>query len=142
MKLTVYFENAFWYGLVEYTDCADHYKVLKYIFGSEPKDSDIFTFIYKKLPYLIERNDKIAAESARTEAAPSDKRINPKRMQRELNKVKNKPAVSTKAQMELARVHDLIKKEKKLNKKKQKQDMKERQFQLKKKKRLEKKKGH
>ncbi|MGT2659592.1 DUF2992 family protein, partial [Streptococcus saliviloxodontae] len=37
MKLTVFFENAFWYGLIEYMD-NNHYKVIKHLFGSEPKD--------------------------------------------------------------------------------------------------------
>ncbi|MBM7636332.1 YjdF family protein [Streptococcus saliviloxodontae] len=141
MKLTVFFENAFWYGLIEYMD-NNHYKVIKHLFGSEPKDFEIFEFIYEKLPRLIDENNKIVVSSSAIKSVPKDKKINPKRMQREINKAKNKPVVSTKAQMELSKVHELIKKEKRAHRKKYKEEMKERQFQLKKEKRMEKRKGH
>jgi uncharacterized protein yjdF len=142
MKLTIYFDNAFWYGLIEYTDYNNNYRVIKHLFGSEPKDFEVFEFIYKKLPYLIEKNNKIVVSSSELQILPKDKKINPKRMQREINKAKNKPVVSTKAQKELSKVHELVKKEKRLSNKRRKEEMKERRFQLKAQKRLEKRKGH
>ncbi|MBP2622592.1 YjdF family protein [Streptococcus oricebi] len=136
MKLTIYFEDAFWYGLVEYTDSHEHYRVIKYTFGSEPKDFEVLKFIHQRLPALISKNDRVAVDRLQEETPPSDRKMNPKRMQRAINKQKKKPAVSTKAQMELTKVHELMKKEKKRSRREKKQEQKDIQYQLRRKKRF------
>jgi len=45
MKMTVYFDGAFWSALIEFTDSKKRYKAFRYVFGKEPKDNDILNFI-------------------------------------------------------------------------------------------------
>lgn len=44
MKLTVYFDGSFWCGLVEAED-AGTIRVFKHVFGSEPKDEEVWDFV-------------------------------------------------------------------------------------------------
>ncbi len=81
MKLTIYFDGSFWCGLVE-AETDGHYQVIRYVFGAEPKDADVFTFIAKRLPRLLDEAGTVAAEKK------SEKKINPKRMQRLINREK------------------------------------------------------
>ena len=46
-KLTVFFENPFWVGIFENFE-NDNLSVCKVIFGSEPKEYEIYNFILKK----------------------------------------------------------------------------------------------
>lgn len=134
-KLTVYFEDAFWVGLFE-TITDDYYETCKVFFGSEPKDYDVYKFIltnYSKLEFGRIQN---------TEEIKPVKKINPKRIHRQISKELNKKGISTKAQMAISAGRELNKKERKKKKsevKKETQIEKYVQKQIKKKK---KKKGH
>lgn len=48
MKLTIFFDGSFWCGLVE-DDEDGKIKVLKHIFGPEPKDTEVLTFVNTQL---------------------------------------------------------------------------------------------
>ncbi len=143
MKLTIYFDNDFWYGLIEYTDTKENYRVIRHLFGKEPKDPEIFLFVNKVLPRLILKNNKLAKDQNNFSSYKAkEKKTNPKRMQREINRAKRKPIVSTKAQLELQKTHELLKKEKRKQSKRNKDLAKEYKFKLKQEKKLKKHKGH
>lgn len=71
------FENPFWIGLYERID-GDKYEVCKITFGAEPKDYEVYDFLLKnwhKLKFSPPvKTDKV-----------EEHKINPKRMQREIN---------------------------------------------------------
>ena len=46
-NFTVLFEDPFWIGLFE-LECENEYSICKIVFGSEPKDYDVYNFILKK----------------------------------------------------------------------------------------------
>lgn len=61
MKLTIYFDGSFWCGLVE-AEFDGHYQAIRYVFGPEPKDADIFAFIATRLPHLLEQSGTVSAK--------------------------------------------------------------------------------
>lgn len=118
MKMTVYFDGTFWCALIEYSDTKQHYRAFRYVFGKEPKTSDIITFIGKDLTIWMKRQEEISPSTPTLEIQSSPKKQNPKRMQRELSRAKKQPIVSTKAQLALQKIHDLVKQKRKTAKKK------------------------
>lgn len=140
MKMNVYFEEPFWYALIEYYSDNSSFKILKYCFGKEPKTFEIQHFVDKKLDTLIYKNEKIKTTIPLNHL--NQKSTNPKRMQRELNKAKKKPVLSTKAQLTLQQQHNALKKEKKEQQKQHKSALREKKYHLKCQKKLQKKKGH
>lgn len=135
MKLTIYFDGSFWCGLVE-AETDGHYQVIRYVFGAEPKDADVFAFIAKRLPRLLDEAGTVAAEKK------SEKKINPKRMQRLINREKRQPVVSTKAQLAISELREQTKTLNKAQKKLRKAQAAEARFQQKQTKKHEKHKGH
>ncbi|MGT2907362.1 YjdF family protein [Streptococcus dentiloxodontae] len=142
MKMTVYFDGAFWAALIEYRDKKQGYQAFRYVFGKEPKKEDIFRFIYKDLSSWMNRQEKLGVKVDSSAIFQEHKRVNPKRMQREISRAKKQPVLSTKAQQVMQESHDLLKKERKAAKKQKRQAYKEAQFLLKQQKRHQKKKGH
>lgn len=144
MKLTVYFDGSYWCGLIEYEGFKGDYRVTKYIFGPEPKDKEVEVFVHSNLQLIIDRNDvKIASDNiSLVKEKPEEKKVNPKKMQRKINKEKSKPALSTKAQATMQENREQAKLARKKRTKKNKELQKEKKFQLKQKKKKEKKKGH
>jgi len=63
MKMTVYFDGAFWSALTEFTDSKKRYKAFRYVFGKEPKDDDILNFIDVSLGKWLRRYDKVEVSS-------------------------------------------------------------------------------
>ena len=112
-KLTVFFENPFWVGVLE---CNEDGKltVSKLTFYKEPKDYEIRNFILK----------------------------NYKKRQRDVRKQVQLQGVGTKSQQALKLQHDQSKSEHILQNKKQKELGKMRLFALKQQKKKEKHKGH
>lgn len=135
MKLTIYFDGSFWCGLVE-NETDGHYQAIRYVFGPEPKDADVLTFIFEQLPQLLERSSSVAAEKK------SNKKQNPKRLQRLINREKRKPVVSTKAQRTMSELRDQTKFENKANKRQKKAALINERFQKRQEKKREKHKGH
>lgn len=142
MKLTVYFDSSYWYGLIEYSDFQNNYRAIKYLFGKEPKDDEIFSFISHILPQLITENDALYLEGAPISFQKPLKRINPKRMQRNINREKKKPVLSTKSQLAISESREQLKSIKQKNSKLQKEQDKQRKFELKQQKKYQKHKGH
>lgn len=135
MKLTIYFDGSFWCGLVE-AETDGHYQVVRHVFGAEPKDADVMEFIAKRLPYLLEHSGSVATEQK------SEKKMNPKRMQRLINREKRQPVVSTKAQLAISELRDQAKTASKSQRREKKAEYAEARFQQKQAKKREKHKGH
>lgn len=92
-KLTVLFEEPFWIGLYERAD-GEQYKVCKITFGAEPKDYEIYDFFLKNWSRL-RFSPPVEAEM------PENRQINPKRMQRQINRRVFDAGIGTKAQQAL-----------------------------------------
>jgi len=119
MKLTILFNGQFWEGVVEsYQDgCL---KAGRHIFGSEPKDSEVFDFVNNLAAKLLE-----GTAASVDVSLVEDKKINPKRRSREAAKEMSIRGISTKAQEALQLEQELQKKEKKVQTKAEREEEKE-----------------
>ena len=119
-NLTILFEAPFWIGLYERTDNGK-YEVCKITFGSEPKDYEVYEFLLKnwhKLRFSPPIQSKVAME----------RKINPKRMQREIQSQLQDKGIGTKAQQALKLQHEQCKLERQTKSREQKDAEKDRQF--------------
>lgn len=92
-KLTVFFEDPFWVGVYERVFEAE-LEVCKITFGAEPRDGEIYEFILCSFNRLVFSSPVKAEEKQET-------KINPKRMQREINKQLDFHGIGTKSQQAL-----------------------------------------
>lgn len=132
-SLTVLFDAPFWIGLYERT-YNDKYEVCKITFGSEPKDYEVYQFL---LSHWHKLNFSPAIQTDKT----TDRKINPKRMHREINKQIRNTQIGTKAQQALKIQHEQQKELFKSKKRENKENRKERQFILRQEKKKAKHKG-
>ncbi len=133
-SLTVFFENPFWVAVYE-REYAGKYELCKVTFGAEPKDYEIYDYFLKNFNHL--RFSPPVSSARRKE-----KRFNPKRMQREINKQMQKRVMGTKAQQALKLQQEQNKKKRKTRSREMLEAEKERQFELHQQKRKDKHKGH
>lgn len=121
-SLTIMFEAPFWIGLYERYDDGK-YEVCKITFGAEPKDYEVYDFLlknWKKLKFSPQIKSEIMEE----------KKINPKRLQREINNQLQDRGIGTKAQQALKLQHEQNKLERKTKNREQREAEKERQYAL------------
>ena len=131
--LTVYFDGQFWIGIYERIS-EGRLEVSKITFGAEPKDYEVYGFILK--------NWKNLKFSPRIEDnAKENRKINPKRMQREINKQLKNKGVGTKSQQELKLQQEQNKLDRKSLRKMKKEEEKRIQFELRQKKKKAKHRG-
>lgn len=97
--LTILFEEPFWIGLFERLD-GHKYEVCKVTFGAEPKDYEVYEFILRKW-YELKFSPSL---SHKTESA---RKINPKRLQREIKNSLQNTGIGTKAQQALKSRHEI-----------------------------------
>lgn len=121
-SLTIMFENPFWIGLYERFDNGT-YEVCKITFGAEPKDYEIYD-------YLLQNWLKLKFSPPIKTDKTKDRKINPKRMQREINSQLEDKGIGTKAQQALQLQREQSKVEKRARTKEQKEAEKERQYAL------------
>ena len=133
-KLTVYFEDPFWVGLYE-REASGTYQVCKITFGAEPKDYEVYAF-------LLEHWRHLPFSPSMEAAAPEERRINPKRMQRQIQKSLQNTGIGTKAQQALQLQREQGKEARKKVSRKEREAEADRQFALRQEKRREKHKGH
>ncbi len=133
-KLTVFFEEPFWVGVCE-RECSGRYEVCKITFGAEPKDYEVYDFMLKNY-------DRLRFSPSLEAEVVADKRINPKRMQRKINKQLDSAGIGTKAQQALKLQQEQGKLERKVRSRQQREAEQERQFELRQEKRKEKHRGH
>ncbi len=133
-RLTVYFENPFWVGVFERI-ISGKIETCKVVFGAEPKDFEVYNFILKNY-YNLRFSKPILVETK------VEKRINPKRLQREIRKATQEKGISTKAQLAIKFEQESRKVERKKASKDKKALKKELNFKRKQEKKKKKKKGH
>lgn len=131
--LTILFEEPFWIGLFERLD-GHKYEVCKVTFGAEPKDYEVYELILRKW-YELKFSPSL---SHKTESA---RKINPKRLQREIKNSLQNTGIGTKAQQALKLQHEQFKMERKVQSKAKREAEKERQYFLRQEKKKAKHKG-
>lgn len=133
-KLTVFFEEPFWLGLYEREDDGQ-YEVSKVTFGAEPKDYEVYAYFLANF-YTLRFSPSTEA------AAEEERRISPKRRQREAQKAVQTFGIGTKAQQALKLQQEQGKLEHKARSREQREAEDAHQFQLKQQKRRKKHRGH
>jgi hypothetical protein len=131
--LTVYFEEPFWVGVYERVSDGT-LTVCKITFGAEPKDYDVYQFLldhWRELRFSppVPYDGKPAVT------------MNPKRMQRAIQRQLHKPGISTKSQQALKLQHETGKAERKSKSREQREAEKQRKFDLKRQKKKQKHRG-
>lgn len=119
-SLTVLFEEPFWIGLYERFEHGQ-YEVCKVTFGAEPKDYEVQEFLLKnwhKLRFSPAVHTEITAE----------RKINPKRRQREVSSQLQNRGIGTKAQQALKLQQEQNKMEKKLQSREQREAEREQRY--------------
>ena len=133
-KLTVFFDDPFWVGVFESAD-GNVLKVAKVTFGSEPKDGEIYDFLLKNYNRL-QFSQPIADEKA------PEKRINPKRMQRDIHRQMAAKSIGTKAQQALKEEQENKRITRKAFNREKTEAEKQQQFELRQEKKKQKHRGH
>ena len=133
-SITVLFDEPFWVAVYE-RQFGNKYEACKIIFGAEPKDYEVYA-------YLLKNYDSLKFSPAIKTKKFADKHINPKRMQRLVNKQLNSIGIGTKAQQAFKLMQEQSKQMRKTTSKQKREEEKERKFELKSAKRKEKHKGH
>ncbi|MFE0566160.1 YjdF family protein [Priestia megaterium] len=136
MSLTIYHDGQFWVGIIEVVEDGK-LRAFRYVFGTEPKDTEILDFIYYKLLNIINQS----VHSGIDVEEKSDKKINPKRLQRQVAKQINKVGVTTKAQEAMKQEYEEKKKNKKKRAKQYREELKDQKYLMKKQKAKAKHKG-
>ena len=131
-RLTVFFEEPFWTGVFE---CIwnGRLRVCRVIFGSEPKDGEVYDFILRNY-YKLKYSSEITADIKKTAG-------NPKRIRREVRKSVKCRGVGTKSQLALKLQREQSKVERKIISRERREAEKQRQFELKRQKRKKKRRG-
>ncbi len=132
-SLTVYFEDPFWVGVYEVHE-GDTVIATKVTFGSEPKDYQIYDYFFRNWSRL--RYGPPVPDDGK-----EPRRVNPKRMQRQIQRALSQTGVGTKAQQALAAQRQEAAAEAKARKRQRSKEEKEAQFELRQKKKKEKHKG-
>lgn len=133
-KLTIFFEGPFWVGVFE-RFFEGNYEISKVVFGSEPKDCEVYELILKNF-------NNIPFSTAIPMETEDHKKINPKRLQRKIKKETENNGIGTKAQNAIKLQMEASKSLRKSNAKVFKEKQKERKFELKQLKKKEKHRGH
>lgn len=133
-RLTVYFEDPFWVGGYE-RECGKHYEAAKITFGAEPKDYEVYAF-------LLSHWQQLRFSPTIETAKPLERKMNPKRLQRDAHRMTQQTGIGTKAQQALKAQQEQGKLERKTISREQREAEKEQKFLLREEKRREKHRGH
>ncbi|MDF3001726.1 MAG: hypothetical protein K0Q48_1845 [Bacillota bacterium] len=132
-QLTVYFDDPFWVGIYERSE-DNMIQACRILFGSEPKDYEIYAFINRNWNQLSFSPPVPGSDF-------EDHRINPKRLQRQIARQLTIPGVGTKAQQALKALQENQKAERTLKARMKKEQEKDRKFELRREKQKQKHKG-
>ena len=132
-SFTILFEDPFWIGLYERVRDGT-YEVCKITFGAEPKDYEVYSFLLQNwnkmrftLPIKTEKIEK--------------RKINPKRLQRQISSQLEDRGMGTKAQQVLQLQREQNKAAKRIKTKDQKEIERKQQYALRQEKKKAKHKG-
>lgn len=132
-SFTILFENPFWIGLYERVRDGT-YEVCKITFGAEPKDYEVYSFLlqnWNKLRFTLPiKTEKI-----------EKRKINPKRLQRQISSQLEDRGMGTKAQQVLQLQREQNKAAKRIKTKEQKEIERKQQYALRQEKKKAKHKG-
>lgn len=131
-RLTVYFEEPFWVGVYERSD-GGKLTVAKVIFGTEPKDYEVYAYFLKNW-HNLRFSSPLAQEQP-------EKAMNPKRMQRAISKQLAQTGTGTRAQQALKLQQEQNKLERKTKHRREKEEEKERKLEIRQQKKKEKHRG-
>jgi len=108
VKLTVFYDGQFWVGVVEEI-VNGKLRAGRYLFGSEPKDQEVFAFVNTKLlDFMNGLSEQLSVENRQP------KKMNPKRLARQVAREMKANGVSTFAQAALQLEYEKRKKEKQI----------------------------
>jgi hypothetical protein len=133
-RLTVFFEDPFWVGVYE-RNCDGKLEAARIVFGAEPKDYEVYELMLNRwgsLAFSPPVHGSISMETI----------LNPKRRQREAQKLLSEKGAGTKAQQALKLQHEQNAAMRKADAHERTEEEKERQFELRQQKRKEKHRGH
>lgn len=133
-KLTVCFDGQFWIGIFE-IQSENKLSVCRYVFGAEPKDSDIYDLILNKWKELKFSPTVAVEKILRTSR-------NPKVRQRKIKTILKRQDIGTKAQQAIKLQTEQRKTERKAYNKVRRENEKQLQFTLRQQQKKEKHKGH
>ena len=133
-SLTVLFEDPFWIGIYE-REGEGSYEVCKITFGAEPRDYEVYDFIMQNF-HRLRFSPSVETQSI------DDKRVNPKRIQREIQKQLQETVISTKAQQALSLQREQQKLTRKAVSREELELEEKRRYELHQEKRKEKHSGH
>jgi hypothetical protein len=133
-KLTVFFDDPFWVGVFERTD-GGLLETARAVFGSEPKDYEVYAFILENY-YKLGFSRPVRIETGIV------RRINPKRLQRIVQREIGQFGVGTKAQQVMKLEHEARKQERRQLSKAEREERERLDFEKRQEKKKEKKKGH
>ncbi|KLU62456.1 hypothetical protein CEB3_c11900 [Peptococcaceae bacterium CEB3] len=105
MKLTVYYDDQFWVGVVE-ERVQTGLTVARHVFGSEPHDSDVLWFVNHVMLDLLTGSKPLTYD-----ARPKVRPVNPKRLARQVSKEMRVQGVSTLSQQAIKENLKSLKKE-------------------------------
>ncbi|WP_019537275.1 YjdF family protein [Paenibacillus ginsengihumi] len=135
MKLTVFYDGQFWVGVVEEV-VNGKLRAGKYLFGSEPKDQEVFAFVNTKLlDFMNGVSEQLSVENRQP------RKMNPKRLARQAAREMKANGVSTFAQAALQLEYEKRKKEKQILRRDRREALKEYKREIKRKKAKEKHRG-
>ena len=132
LRLTVFFADPFWVGVFEKYE-GGSLSVCKVTFGAEPTDAELYAFLLRNFDRL--------RFGAPVRAKPKKTADNPKRRQREANRLLNGTGVGTKSQQALQQQYEANKLERKQQTKARRDAEKQRKYELKQQKKKEKHRG-
>ena len=132
-SFTILFEDPFWIGLYERVRDGT-YEVCKITFGAEPKDYEVYSFFFffwNKMRFTLPiKTEKI-----------EKRKINPKRLQRQISSQLEDRGMGTKAQQVLQLQREQNKAAKRIKTKEQKEIERKQQYALRQEKKKAKHKG-
>lgn len=135
MELSIFYNGQFFVALVEYK-MVNNSKFIQYTFGNEPDDLEVLDFIHHQLMKSIDDVQTIVCTKN------ISRKVNPKRLPRQIAKEQKKPKYSTQAQIAIKKELELKKKQKRKRYKEKRDAFQKRKREIKKVKAKEKHKGH
>lgn len=125
MKLTIYHDGQYWVGVLEQQE-QDQLKAAKWLFGTEPKDTEVLEFIFHQATELLDQTTHSLDHLMKS----NSKRINPKRLARQVAKEMAERGVSTYAEQAMQKELEGKKRERNILNREQKKLIQQRKREL------------
>ena len=129
----MFFEEPFWVGLYQRWS-GPKLEVAKITFGAEPKDGEVYQF-------LLEHWKRLSFSPPVEQEIPEERRVNPKRARREIQRKELSARPGTKSQQALALQRETAKASRQEDARQRKEREREEKFQIRQRKRKEKHRG-